>query len=119
MAIQTVQTEKVKTRIRKGDTVIVIAGKDKGKTGVVSARVQDGARLIVSGVNQVKKHVKPNPQMQREGGIVTKEAPIHISNVMILNPTTNKRDGITFKTIEKDGKSKKVRCFASSGEVIS
>lgn len=118
MAMQTVQTEQVKTRIRKGDTVIVIAGKDKGKTGVVSSRVDNGARLVVAGVNQVKKHVKPNPQLQREGGIVTMDAPIHVSNVMILNPTTNKGDRITFKTIEKDGKSKKVRCFASSGEVI-
>ena len=108
----------VKVRIRKGDNVIVIAGKDKGKTGVVSARVDDGKRVLIAGVNMVKKHVKPNPQAQQEGGIVAKEASIHISNVMIINPTTQKRDRIKFKMVEQDGKSKKVRCFASSGDVI-
>lgn len=107
-----------KTRIRKGDNVIVIAGKDKGKTGLVTSRVADGMRLIVAGVNMVKKHVKPNPQAQQEGGILSKEASIHVSNVMIVNPSTQKRDKIKFKMIEQDGKSKKVRCFASSGEVI-
>ena len=116
MAIKKI--EATKTRIRKGDTVVVIAGKDKGKTGVVTARVSEGARLIIAGINQVKKHVKPNPQLQREGGIITKEVPIHVSNVMILNPATNKRDRITFKTIEKDGNLKKVRCFVSNGEII-
>lgn len=108
----------VKIRIRKGDTVVVIAGKDKGKTGVVSARDANGERLLVEGINLVKKHIKPNPQLQREGGIVSKEASIHVSNVMILNPTTKRRDSVVYKMIEKDGKSKKVRCFASSGEII-
>lgn len=108
----------VKVRIRKGDNVMVIAGKDKGKTGIVSARVDDGKRVLIEGINMIKKHVKPNPQIQQEGGIVAKEAPIHISNVMIVNPVTQKRDRITFKMIEQDGKSKKVRCFASSGDVI-
>lgn len=108
----------VKIKIRKGDNVIVIAGKDKGKIGAVSARVDEGKRLLIEGVNMVKKHVKPNPQLQQEGGIISKEASIHISNVMILNPTTKKRDRITYKTVEVDGKNKKVRCFASSGERI-
>lgn len=107
-----------KVRIRKGDNVIVITGKDKGKTGAIASFTADGKRLIISGVNMVKKHVKPNPQLQQEGGVVSKEASIHISNVMIVNPATQKRDGITFKTIEQNGKSKKVRCFASNGEVI-
>lgn len=108
----------VKIRIRKGDKVIIIAGKDKGKTGIVTARVDDGKRLLVEGVNMVKKHVKPNPQAQQEGGIVSKEASIHVSNVMILNPVTQKRDKIKFKMVEQEGKSKKIRCFASSGEKI-
>lgn len=108
-----------KVRIRKGDNVIVIAGKDKGKTGVVTSFVSDGSRVIVSGVNMVKKHVKPNPQLQQEGGIVAKEASLHISNIMIVNPVTQKRDRITFKLVEKNGQSKKVRCFTSSGEAIS
>ncbi len=107
-----------KMRIRKGDNVIVIAGKDKGKTGLVSSVVSDGQRLVISGINIVKKHVKPNPQLQQEGGVVSKEASIHISNVMILNSKTKKRDGVVFKFIEQDGKSKKVRCFASDGERI-
>lgn len=108
-----------KVRIRKGDTVLVIAGKDKGKSGVVSAIVDDGKRLLVSGVNLVKKHVKPNPQLQQEGGVISKEASLHISNVMIVNPETKKRDGIVFKYLEKDGKKKKIRCFASTGEQIN
>lgn len=108
----------LKVRIRKGDNVLVIAGKDKGKTGVVSARVDDGKRVIVTGVNMTKKHVKPNPQAQQEGGIVAKESSIHISNVMIVNPATQKRDRVKFKIVEQDGRSKKVRCFASSGDVI-
>ncbi len=107
-----------KVRVRKGDNVVVITGKDKGKTGVIASFAADGQRVIISGVNMVKKHVKPNPNIQQEGGIVSKEASIHISNVMIVNPTTQKRDSIVFKMIEKDGKSKKVRCFASSGEVV-
>jgi large subunit ribosomal protein L24 len=107
----------VKVRIRKGDNVIIIAGKDKGKSGVVSERV-DVNRLLVSGINMVKKHIKPNPKVQQEGGVVSKEASIHISNVMILNPVTQKRDRIKFKIIEQDGTNKKVRCFASSGERI-
>jgi len=108
----------VKIRIRKGDNVIIIAGKDKGKTGIVTARANEGKRLFVAGINMVKKHVKPNPQAQQEGGVVSKEASIHISNVMIVNPVTQKRDRIKFKIVEQDGKSKKVRCFASSGEVV-
>ena len=108
----------VKVRIRKGDNVIIIAGKDKGKTGIVSARADDGKRLLIAGVNMVKKHVKPNPQAQQEGGIISQEASIHISNVMILNPVTQKCDRIKFKIVEQDGKTKKVRCFASSGEMI-
>lgn len=108
----------VKVRIRKGDNVIVIAGKDKGKTGTISALVSNNERVLIAGVNLVKKHVKPNPQIQQEGGIVTKEASVHISNIMIVNPVTQKRDRIKFKMVDQNGKSKKVRSFASSGDVI-
>lgn len=105
-------------KIKKGDTVIVIAGKDKGKIGEVLRVVDSGKRFVVEGANIVKKHMKPNPQVQQEGGILSKEASIHVSNIMILNPVSKKGDRVKFTFINKDGKSKKVRCFASSGEMI-
>ncbi|HFE38194.1 MAG TPA: 50S ribosomal protein L24 [Gammaproteobacteria bacterium] len=101
-------------KIRKGDDVIVIAGKDKGKTGNVN-RVVSSERIIVDGVNMVKRHTKGNPQQNIPGGIIDKEAPIHISNVMIYNSSTGKGDRVGFKTLE-DGV--KVRTFKSSGEQI-
>lgn len=105
-------------KIKKGDTVIVIAGKDKGKIGEVLRVVDSGKRFVVEGANIVKKHMKPNPQVQQEGGILSKEASIHVSNIMILNPVSKKGDRVKFTFINQDGKSKKVRCFASSGEMI-
>lgn len=104
--------------IRKGDKVKVIAGKDKGKTGVVLRSIDAGKRYVVEGVNMVKKHVKPNPNIGQEGGVVLKEASIHCSNVMILNPVSNKRDRVKYKMTEQDGKQKKVRCFVSNDEMI-
>ena len=104
-------------KIRKGDTVIVIAGKSKGMIGVVLSTLDSGKRFLVEGVNMIKKHVKPNPQAQQEGGIITKEASIHHSNVMILGPD-KKPSRVQFKFVETNGKLKKVRCFASTGEVI-
>lgn len=101
-------------RIRKGDEVLVRAGKDKGKRGTV-LRVFDDDRLLVEGINLVKRHMKPNPQKGTSGGIVEKEMPIHLSNVGLYNPTANKADRIGFKILE-DGK--KVRCFKSNGEVV-
>ena len=100
-------------KIKSDDEVIVLAGKDKGKRGKVR-RVLDNNKLIVSGVNMVKKHTKPNPQAGVAGGIVENEAPIQISNVAIFNPGSNKADRVGFKV---DGDSK-VRIFKSSGEVI-
>lgn len=106
-------------RIKQNDQVILIAGKDKGKTGTVRKIVRDKAgdiaKVIVDGVNLVKKHVKPDPNNQVKGGIVEQEAALHISNVAILNPVTNKADKVKIKTLE-DGK--KVRCFKSNDEVI-
>jgi len=100
-------------KIKREDEVIILAGKDKGKRGVVR-KVLANNRLLVSGVNMVKKHTRPNPQEGVAGGIVEKEAPIQVSNVAIFNPTTSKADRVGFKV---DGDNK-VRIFKSSGEVI-
>ena len=101
-------------KIRKGDEVIVIAGRDKGKRGTVVQR-SDEERLVVEGVNQVKKHAKPNPMKGIAGGIVDKTMPIHQSNVAIFNAATGKADRVGIKVLA-DGK--KVRVFKSSGEEI-
>ena len=101
-------------RIRKGDQVIVISGKDKGRQGAVLKVLEDD-RVLVEQINMVKKHTKPNPMQGVEGGIVEKEMPLHISNVMIFNPVTNKGDRVGFKLLEDD---RKVRYFKSNGEVV-
>jgi large subunit ribosomal protein L24 len=100
-------------RIRKGDQVIVIAGADKGKKGEV-VRVA-GDRVVVQNINIIKRHTKPNPQAGQAGGIVEKEAPIHISNVMLFNPASGKGERVGFKML---GDGRKVRVFRSSGEAI-
>ena len=100
-------------RIKKGDQVVVIAGKDKGKQGDV-VRV-DGDRVVVSNVNVVKRHTKPNPQAGIAGGVVEREASIHISNVAVFNPATGKGERVGFKVLE-DGR--KLRVFRSSGEAL-
>ena len=99
-------------RIRKGDNVVVITGKNKGQRGDV-LRV-DGERVVVSNVNLVKRHTKPNPQANQPGGIVEREASIHISHVQLFNSATNKGERAGTKTLE-DGR--KVRVFRS-GEVV-
>ena len=101
-------------RIKKGDDVVVIAGKDKGKRGSVLSVMPDG-RLVVSDVNMVKRHTKPNPNRGEPGGIIDKEMPIHPSNIMLFNPQTSKGDRVGFKTLE-DGR--KVRYFKSTDEVV-
>lgn len=100
-------------KIKKGDQVIVTTGRDKGKTGEVLQIMADG-RALVNDVNLVKKHTKPNPAAGITGGILQKEAPIQLSNVAILNPTTNKADKIR---IEGEGKDKK-RVFKSDGSAV-
>ena len=100
-------------KIRKGDQVIVRAGRDKGKRGSV-IRVLSEDRLLVEGVNMVKRHTRPNPQRNVTGGIIDKEAPIHISNVALYNSTSQKGERVGFRTLE-DGR--KVRYFRKSGEV--
>ena len=101
-------------RIRKGDRVIVTTGRDKGRQGTV-IRVLEDDTIVVENLNMVKKHQKPNPQAGVAGGIVQKEAPIHVSNVMVFNPGTKKGDRVGFKKLD-DGR--KVRVFKSNGEVL-
>lgn len=101
-------------KVKRDDEVIVIAGRDKGRRGKV-LKVLDDGRLLVSGVHMLKKHQKPNPQMNIPGGIVEKEGPIQASNVGLFNPATNKADRVGFKVLE-DGK--KVRVFKSNGESV-
>ena len=101
-------------KIKRDDEVIVLAGRDKGKQGKVLKVLED--KLLVSGVNMVKRHTKPNPQAGVAGGIVEKEAPIHVSNVAIFNSSTGKADRVGFR-VNEDGT--KVRYFKSTNEVIN
>ena len=102
-------------KIRKGDEVVVITGKDKGKRGTVLRRV-DAEHVVVEGVNRAKKHVRPNPVKGVQGGIVDKDMPIHISNVALFNASTKKADRVGFKVLE-DGR--KVRVFKSNDELVN
>ena len=101
-------------KIKRDDEVIVIAGKDKGKRGKV-LKVLDNDSVLVSGIQMIKKHQKPNPQLGVPGGIVEKEAPIQVSNVAIFNSATNKADRVGFKILEDN---KKIRIFKSNGEAV-
>ena len=101
-------------RIRKGDEVVVIAGKDKGRRGSV-LRVYPDGKLIVENVNIAKKHQRPNPQAGKPGGIISKEMPIHPSNVMLFNAQTEKGDRVGFRRLET---GQKVRFFKSNNEVL-
>ena len=101
-------------KIRKGDEVIVISGRSKGQRGNVIKRI-DETRLLVENVNIVKKHVKANPNTGETGGIISREAPIQQSNVMLYNSQTDKGDRVGFKVLEDN---RKVRYFKSNGEVI-
>lgn len=99
--------------VKKGDKVMVITGKDKGKTGVVLAAFPKKDRVLVEGVNIVKKHSKPS-QVNPQGGIISQEAPIHVSNVMLLDPKSNEPTRVGFKTVD----GKKVRVAVKSGETL-
>jgi large subunit ribosomal protein L24 len=101
-------------KIRKGDQVVIRTGKDKGKRGAV-LRVLDNDRVLVENVNVVKRHTRPNPARGVTGGIIDKEASVHVSNVALVNPTTGKPGRVGFKTLA-DGK--KVRYFKKGGEVV-
>jgi len=102
------------SKIRRDDEVIVLAGKDKGKTGKVTKVLVESGKVYVEGINLIKKHTKPVPQLQQAGGIVEKEAPLQVSNVAIVNSKTGKADRVGFRI--EDGK--KVRFFKSNNELI-
>ena len=102
------------SKIRRDDEVVILAGKDKGKTGKVTKVLVENGKVFVEGVNLIKKHTKPVPQLQQPGGIVEKEAPLQVSNVAILNPKSGKADRVGFRF--EDGK--KVRFFKSDNELI-
>jgi large subunit ribosomal protein L24 len=101
-------------KFRKGDQVVVLTGRDKGRQGAV-IRVLDDEQVIVEGINLVKRHQRPNPQAGKQGGILSKEMPMHVSKVAIWNPATKKADRVGFKILA-DGK--KVRRFSSNGEML-
>ena len=102
-------------KIKKGDEVVVLSGKDKGKTGIVLTVIANEQMVIVENVNMAKRHTKGNPMQGSPGGIIEKEMPIHVSNVGIWNPVTKKADKVGFRTLE-DGR--KVRFFKSNNEVV-
>jgi len=102
------------SKIRRDDEVIILAGKDKGKTGKVTKVLVEDSKVFVEGINLIKKHQKPVPQLQQPGGIVEKEAPLNVSNVAIVNPATGKADRVGFRV--ENGK--KVRFFKSNNELI-
>jgi large subunit ribosomal protein L24 len=103
------------SKIRKGDQVVVLTGKDKGKRGTVLRMISEFDRAVVEGVNRVKKHTKPNPMKGTTGGIVEKEMSIHVSNIAVFNPATSKADRVGFKTLDD---KRKVRVFRSNGEAV-
>jgi large subunit ribosomal protein L24 len=101
-------------KIRKGDMVVLITGRDKGRKGAVIEVLADD-RVRVEGLNMSKKHQRPNPQMGVQGGIIEREAPLHVSNVLVFNPSTQKGERVGFKALE-DGR--KVRVFKSNKEMV-
>ena len=107
--------ERMRIRLRKNDTVEVIAGKDAGKRGKVLEVLRDRGRVIVQGVGFIERHTRPNPQRNIKGGIAEREAPIHVSNVMVVSAEDGKRTRIGFKTLA-DGR--KVRVSPRTGEVL-
>jgi large subunit ribosomal protein L24 len=104
-------------RIIKGDTVYVCTGKSKGHIGKVLSVHQD--KILVEGANLISKHVKPNPNLNEQGGVKQIPAPIHVSNLAIYNPSTGKPDKIGFKFVENNGQQKKVRFFKSNQELVN
>ena len=106
-------------KIRKGDTVVVTTGREKGKRGTV-LKVFDSGKVLIEGVNRMKKHQRPNPVKGQTGGIIDKEMPLQLSNVMLVNPATGKGDRVGFKFLEAQGAAarRKVRFFKSNGEVV-
>ncbi|MDX2437072.1 MAG: 50S ribosomal protein L24 [Acidobacteriota bacterium] len=102
-------------KIKKGDTVEVVAGKDSGKKGRVLVVDRDRERLVIEGVNMIKRHTRPNPQKNVKGGIVEREAPIHVSNVMVVSPDSGQRSKIGYRILD-DGR--KVRVAKVDGAIL-
>ena len=102
-------------KLKTGDDVIVLTGKSNGQRGKITKIISEKGRVVVEGVNMMKKHVKPNPQAGVQGGIIEKEAPLDISNVALFNAKTGKADKVGFK-VQEDGK--RVRFFKSNGELV-
>ena len=100
-------------KIKKGDNIVVITGRDKGKRGEVTRVLEE--QVLVAGINQVKKHQRPNPMKGEQGGIVSKDMPLHVSNVAVWNPVTQKADRVGIRVLA-DGR--KVRFYKSNGEII-
>lgn len=104
-------------RIQSGDVVKVLTGKSKGHIGKVQK--VDGSRVFIEGANLITKHVKPNPQINERGGLIKREASIHVSNVALYNPISKKADKVGFKYLEQDGRKRKVRYFKSNNEIVA
>lgn len=104
------------SKIRKSDVVLVLSGKDKGKTGTVLRMIKSNDRVLVSGINMIKRHVKPNPSKNQPGGIVSKEASIHVSNVSLIDPSTNKPSRVGIKQVECGNN---IRIYKSSGKEVA
>lgn len=104
-----------KLKLKQGDEVIIIAGKDKGKRGTIKVALPATGKVVVEGLNQVKKHVRPNPQRNVQGGIVAQDMPIQASNVAIYNPVTAKADRLGYKLLDN---GTKVRVYKSNGEQV-
>jgi large subunit ribosomal protein L24 len=102
-------------KIKKGDTVEVVAGKDSGKKGRVLVVDRDRDRLVIEGVNMIKRHTRPNPQKNVKGGVVEREAPVHVSNVMVLSPDSGQRSKIGYRILD-DGR--KVRVAKVDGAIL-
>lgn len=105
------------SKIRNGDEVMVVSGKDRGRRGTVT-RVLVNDKVVVEGINMVKKHVRPDPNAGIQGGIEEREMPLHVSNVMLYNPQTDKGERVGFKWLGEGEDRRKVRVFKSSGEVV-
>jgi large subunit ribosomal protein L24 len=103
-------------RIKAKDKVIVTTGKSKGHIGLVLSVKAD--KVWIEGANLVKKHIKPNPQLEQKGGIISKEAAIHVSNVALYNSDTGKADRVGFRFVDDNGKSRKVRYFKSNNNLV-
>ncbi|WP_423821635.1 50S ribosomal protein L24 [Salinisphaera sp. SPP-AMP-43] len=104
-------------KIRNGDEVVVMSGKDRGRRGTVT-RVMAGDKVVVEGINVAKKHVRPDPNQGVQGGIEEREMPLHVSNVMLYNPQTEKGERVGFKWLGEGADRRKVRVFRSSGEQV-